>query len=213
MNGIFALGLLSFLVGSVPFGLIFVRLFSGEDIRQKGSGNIGTVNVSRIAGFWPAGVLTFLCDALKGTITVLLASKFAAPIFETWTFFPTESWQPGEPLLEWFCACMSVAGHCYSPWLKFRGGKGVATGFGAMAVLTPWASLTAIVAFILMFLTLRIGSLASLTGLLVLVIAHSVVPGFFIGPHLIFGGILVFMILARHEKNLDALLESRESRF
>ncbi|MBU6374723.1 MAG: glycerol-3-phosphate acyltransferase [Bdellovibrionales bacterium] len=213
MNGVLVTALTSAFLGSIPFGLIFVRVFSGQDIRNQGSGNIGTVNVSRVLGFWPVGFLTFLFDTLKGVAAVILASKAAESLFQGWTFYPVEIWQPGGPLLQWFAGFCAVAGHCYTPWLRFRGGKGVATGFGAMILLSPWASLAAILAFGIMFFSMRIGSLSSLVGLLILVIAHAVLPGFEIGPHLIFGALLVFIILARHEKNLDALLESRENRF
>ena len=213
MNGILVMALLSFCIGSVPFGLILVRLFSGGDVRKMGSRNIGAANVTRVAGLWPAGLLTFACDALKGTLAVMLAGRFAGPLLEGWTFFPVELWQPGGELLQWFCAVFVVLGHCFSPWLKFRGGKGVATSFGAIAVLSPWASLVGIAAFAIVFLQSRVASLSSLAGLLVVMVAHAVLPGFYVGPHLLCGGVLVFIILARHEKNLDALLESREYRF
>jgi glycerol-3-phosphate acyltransferase PlsY len=213
MNGVLLVALASFLLGSIPFGVLFAHLFGGEDVRKKGSGNIGATNVSRVVGFWPAGFLTFLCDALKGTVAVLLAGDSASSILQGFAIFSNPEWAPGNLLLRWMAAACVVAGHCFSPWLRFRGGKGVATGFGAFALLSPWASLVGILGFALAFLNTRIGSLASLSGLLLLVTAHVVLPGFVVGAHLVWGGVLVFIVLARHEKNLDALLESRENRF
>lgn len=213
MNGALLILAVAFLLGSIPFGVLFARVFGGEDVRRKGSGNIGATNVSRVAGFWPAGVLTFLFDALKGTLAVLAAGQGVSDLVAGWAFFSEPQWEPGGLSLQWAAALLVVSGHCFSPWLRFRGGKGVATGFGAFAVLSPWAALVGLFGFVITFLSTRIGSLASLSGLLLLTVSHFVLPGFAVGAHLVWGAILVFIILARHEKNLDALLESRESRF
>jgi len=213
MNGVLFIAVVSFLLGSIPFGVLFASIFGGEDVRKKGSGNIGATNVSRVVGFWPAGFLTFSCDALKGTLAVLLAGESASSFLQDFAVVFSPEWAPGTLLLRWMAAALVVAGHCFSPWLRFRGGKGVATGFGAFVLLSPWASLIGLLGFALAFLNTRIGSLASLSGLLLLVVAHVVLPGFVVGAHLVWGGLLVFTILARHEKNLDALLESRENRF
>ncbi len=213
MNGALLIAILCFLLGSVPFGLFFARIFGGEDIRRKGSGNIGATNVSRVVGFWPAGFLTFVSDTAKGVLAVLLTGEAAASFLQGFADFSALEWRPGTLLLQWMAAAFVVLGHCFSPWLRFRGGKGVATGFGAFLVLTPSASLAGILGFVITFLNTRIGSLASLAGLLLVVVAHFVLPGFVLGAHLLWGAVLVFVILARHEKNLDALLESRENRF
>lgn len=213
MSGVAAVALACFFIGSIPFGIIFARVFGGADIRRHGSGNIGATNVSRVVGFWPAGFLTFLCDGLKGTSSVLLASSFAAWIYSYWTSFPDPSWEPGSLMLRWCAGFMGVAGHCFSPWLRFRGGKGVATGFGAIAILSPWSALVGALGFIITFVSYRIGSLASLSGLLLTVLAHFSLPGLETGAHLVFGGALVFIILARHGENIDALLEKRENQF
>jgi glycerol-3-phosphate acyltransferase PlsY len=213
MNGAVLVLLAAFLLGSIPFGVFYARIFGGEDIRAKGSGNIGATNVSRVVGFWPAGFLTFLSDGLKGTISVLLAGSMALAFVESWAVFDTGAWAPGSLLLQWAAGACGVIGHCFSPWLKFRGGKGVATAFGAFAVLSPWAALAGALGFLVTFLSTRVGSLGSLSGLLILMMTHWVLPSFEGGGHLLFGAVMVFIILARHEKNLDALLESRENRF
>lgn len=213
MNGSLVILLLSLVGGSIPFGLIFARIFGGADLRSMGSGNIGATNVSRVVGFWPAGFLTFVMDALKGSAAVAMAGEGSAPAWEGWIGFPADAWSLGSPLLVWSAALFSVLGHCFSPWLRFRGGKGVATAFGAIALLSPWASLVGGLGFALVFLASRVGSLSSLVGLLLVSVTHAVLPSSEPGPHLWAGALILFTVLARHEKNLDALIDGRESQF
>jgi glycerol-3-phosphate acyltransferase PlsY len=213
VNGLVTVLGTAFLLGTVPFGLIFARVFGGADIRHQGSGNIGATNVSRVVGFWPAGFLTFLCDTLKGCLAIVLSGSLGESLFGRFLELPADPWGFGGLPLSWAAGLAVVSGHCFSPWLRFRGGKGVATGFGVFALLAPWAALSGILGFIVVFLSTRTGSLASLAGLLILVISHVVLPQFSLGIHLLFGSALVFMILARHESNLDALLEKREKTF
>jgi acyl phosphate:glycerol-3-phosphate acyltransferase len=213
MNGSIVVLLVAFVLGSIPFGLLMARIFGGPDLRNSGSGNIGATNVTRVVGFWPAGFLTFLFDALKGTASVLLASSRFEGIWEGWLEFPAQHWQPGNLALIWTSGLLAVLGHCYSPWLKFRGGKGVATAFGVIAVLSPWAATVGALSFLLTFLSTRVGSLSSLVGLLLVAVTHACLPASEAGPHLWSGALILFVILVRHERNLDALLEGRESRF
>jgi glycerol-3-phosphate acyltransferase PlsY len=203
----------AFLLGSVPFGLLVAHVFGGADLRKEGSGNIGATNVSRVLGFWPAGFLTFLLDALKGSVAVLVASGGVFSVSPGWLEFSEQSWQLGSPVLSWTAGFCAVLGHCFSPWLRFNGGKGVATGFGVIAVLSPWSALAGGTAFAVTFLANRMGSLSSLMGLLVVAITHSVLPTTVPGPHLWSGAAILFVVLARHEKNLDALLNGRENQF
>src|SRR5258708_26593479 len=124
----------SYLLASVPFGYVLVRIFRGEDVRQSGSGNIGATNVSRKSPV--LGLLTLLLDAIKGTGAVVLACK----VF-------TRAW-PGNvdrslyPLLSAIALC-AILGHMFPVWLRFRGGKGGATSLGAIALLLPRATLGA----------------------------------------------------------------------
>jgi glycerol-3-phosphate acyltransferase PlsY len=152
-------------------------------------------------------------DALKGTVSVLMAGEGASRAWEGWTEFPAQSWALGSPLLVWTSALFSVLGHCFSPWLRFRGGKGVATAFGAIALLSPVAAFAGVVAFLVVFAASRLGSLSSLVGLLLVTVAHAVLPSSEPGPHLWAGALILLIVLARHEKNLDALIDGRESRF
>ncbi|HMV51805.1 MAG TPA: glycerol-3-phosphate acyltransferase, partial [Blastocatellia bacterium] len=118
----------AYLLGSIPFGFLIVKLKSGADVRQTGSGGTGATNVTRKAGKG-AGVVTLILDALKGTAAVLLAR-----------------WLTGEAGTSWVvagAAVLAVVGHCFPVWLKFKAGKGVATGLGVFLAIVPWAVLAA----------------------------------------------------------------------
>src|SRR5437867_899859 len=113
---------LAYLLGSIPFGFLIVKLKSGSDIRQVGSGGTGATNVSRKAGKG-AGVVTLALDALKGTLAVLAAR-----------------WLTGESGTPWVvagAAVLAVIGHCFPVWLRFKAGKGVATGLGVFLAVVP----------------------------------------------------------------------------
>jgi glycerol-3-phosphate acyltransferase PlsY len=207
--------LASFLLGSIPFGLLMARTFNVKDLQNKGSGNIGATNVSRVAGFWPAGALTFLLDVLKGSLPVVILSL---PAVQGWWSGWWESLgHPGIEISEntiWLAGFSAVLGHCFSPWVRFKGGKGVATGFGAILILSPWAGLAGILAFAFTFLKTRIGSLSSITGLIVVAVAHLVIHDHHAyGSNLWIGAAILFLILVRHESNLDSLLAGQERSF
>src|SRR5271170_400770 len=134
----------SYLLGSIPFGYLLVRTFRGQDVRRTGSGNIGATNVSRTS---PAlGVLTLVLDALKGLAAVAITRI---------TF-------PGHSVLLGTAAFFAIVGHVFPVWLRFRGGKGVATGLGSFALLTPKTILVMVAIFIVIFLAFRYVSLASI---------------------------------------------------
>lgn len=211
-----ALLLFAFILGSIPFGVIVARLFQVKDLQSRGSGNIGATNVSRVLGFWPAGFIVFLLDGLKGVFAAALASEMLAPAVESvGTVLRDQGgdWSLASlsPQAAWWFGAASVLGHCFTPWLRFKGGKGVATGFGALLVLSPWAALGGILTFALTFGLSRIGSLSSLAGILLASWIHLVLypAGLELWP----GAILVSIILLRHETNIAALLEARENRF
>jgi len=148
LKSLFLLG--AFLLGSVPFGLLLTRLFTGEDVRRVGSGNIGASNVTRAAGR-TAGALTLLLDAAKAALPMLLVRALAGA---------------GDQAEGWVVATGLAAflGHLYPPWLRFRGGKGVATALGVFLVLAPLPSLAALGAFGLVYGWTRIPALGSLAG-------------------------------------------------
>jgi len=191
----------SFLLGSLPFGLWMARVFSGKDVRTAGSGNTGTTNVVRVAGFWPAGVLTFLLDAVKGIVLIL-------PFYFGWVNFPSLQLTPD---LAWSMGLFAVLGHCFSPWLRFHGGKGVATTFGILFLLAPWSGLVSAVGFGVAFFVSRTGAVGSLVGLFLGIAVHRVFyPA---GFHLVFYAAILAVVLFRHDSNIEAMLNGRENRF
>ncbi|HEY0079464.1 MAG TPA: glycerol-3-phosphate 1-O-acyltransferase PlsY [Pyrinomonadaceae bacterium] len=141
----------AYLIGSIPFGYLIVRLRGGGDVRETGSGGTGATNVTRRAGRG-AGVLTLLLDALKGTLVVLLARRFVlAP----------------EQTAQWWVAASALAvvlGHIFPVWLGFRGGKGVATGLGVFLLLAPTATVFAALVFLVVVWRWRFVSLGSITA-------------------------------------------------
>lgn len=193
------LGFAAFFLGSIPFGLLIAHLYGVNDLRGQGSGNIGATNVSRIVGFWPAGVITFLLDAMKGILII-------APIKFHWIH---EGFIPASDTLFWSLAFVSVLGHCYSPWLRFQGGKGVATIFGAIFLLAPWSGLLGGVAFGLTYIATRKGAAGSLMGLLTAISVHRIFYPY--EPAFLIFGLMVLVAVYRHESNLDQLLAEEKS--
>jgi glycerol-3-phosphate acyltransferase PlsY len=196
--------LAAYLLGSIPFGYILVRLFLKEDIRAKGSGNIGATNVIR-SGSRGLGALTFLLDACKGYAAVILASRIASipsltPI----------NYQDAAAL----AALFVILGHIYTIWLRFKGGKGVATAFGVFLALAPWAALAALAVFILSVALTRYVSLGS-------ILAAVAFPIFaLLLPHparttLLTAVLLAIpvIVIAKHHQNIARLLQGTENRF
>lgn len=206
---------LAFLLGSIPFGLLMARAFRVNDLQSRGSGNIGATNVSRVVGFWPAGALTFLLDVLKGFLPVLIVSLPA--VQNGWSTWWEGMGHPGveiNDMVIWLVGLFAVLGHCFSPWVRFKGGKGVATGFGAILMLSPWAGLAGIVVFAFTFLKTKTGSLSSISGLITVAITHLVIHDHHsYGAYTWVGAAILFLILIRHESNLDGLLHGQERSF
>ena len=197
-------GIAAYLLGSIPFGYILVRLFLNEDIRAKGSGNIGATNVVR-SGAKKLGALTFLLDACKGFAAVWLASR----IF----FVPGIA---GVPLhnAEAVAALCAILGHIYTVWLRFKGGKGVATALGVFLALAPIAAAAGLLVFIIVFALSRYVSLSSILAAVVFPPAALLLPHAPYGPWLtavIF--IVPIIIIARHRQNIARLIHGTEYRF
>jgi glycerol-3-phosphate acyltransferase PlsY len=146
-----ALAAAAYLFGSIPFGLLLTRALAGVDVRQVGSGNIGATNVSRAAGP-AAGIATLILDAAKGALPVLAAATFLDPA------------GPGGGTWPAAAGVAAFLGHLFPPWLRFRGGKGVATALGVALALSPWVALAAVVAFAAVLAATRIVSVSSLAG-------------------------------------------------
>ncbi|HEX6182982.1 MAG TPA: glycerol-3-phosphate 1-O-acyltransferase PlsY [Pyrinomonadaceae bacterium] len=146
---------LAYLLGSIPFGYLLVRLRGGGDVRETGSGGTGATNVTRRAGKG-VGLLTLLLDALKGMAAVLVARAVLGAGSEWWVCA---------------AAVTAVLGHVFPVWLRFRGGKGVATGLGVFLVLAPVATLLALAVFVAVVWLWRFVSLGSITAAAVLPLA------------------------------------------
>src|SRR5580765_2121806 len=143
---------LAYLLGSIPFGYILVRLFRHEDIRAMGSGNIGATNVVR-SGAKGLGILTLLLDTLKGYAAVFIAQHIAAPLGPPQAYeIPVAS------------ALAAVLGHCFPVWLGFRGGKGVATALGVFLALAPLTVLWLVILFVVIVFFTRYISLGSIVA-------------------------------------------------
>ncbi|MGA9709594.1 MAG: glycerol-3-phosphate 1-O-acyltransferase PlsY [Candidatus Sulfotelmatobacter sp.] len=191
---------LSYLLGSIPFGYLLVRIFRGEDVRQSGSGNIGATNVSRKS---PAlGVATLLLDAAKGTGAVALSYVVADHIVAI-------------PSLEQLAlgALFAVVGHVFPVWLKFRGGKGVATGLGAFALIAPKAVLIAVGIFIVVVVISRYVSLGSIVAVAAFPFVAWRIGQFYLSPTaLALISLASLLILVKHRQNLRRLWAGTESR-
>lgn len=176
----------AYLCGSIPFGLLIARIATGKDVRAVGSGNIGATNVARAAGR-PAAIATLVLDALKGFAPVLLAAR-----------------TPGAPpMLVSGCAFAAVLGHCYPIWLRFHGGKGVATGLGVSLALAPWAAAAGAATWLVLYRLWRVSSVGSLSGVAVaLAVAAATASRF-----AVYGLVAVsLLIVLRHRANIRRLL-------
>jgi glycerol-3-phosphate acyltransferase PlsY len=199
--GVTFIGLLLFayLLGSIPWGLILSRIFAREDIRLKGSGNIGATNVTRQTGVI-AGMLTLAGDILKGAIPVYLALVAFAPVGGLADLYPAA------------VGLAAFLGHLFPVYLKFRdGGKGVATAAGCFAVISPAAVLAAVVVFIAVLSMARRVSVGSLSAAAVLPLAVWIATDSAIMTAT--AGIVAFFIWIRHRDNLKRLLAGKEPAF
>jgi glycerol-3-phosphate acyltransferase PlsY len=195
--------IVSYLLGSIPSGYLLIRLFRHQDIRSVGSGNIGATNVLRSGGK-RLGAATFLIDVLKGSAAVGLGVLIAALLD------PSASPRNMEAL----AALFAVLGHTFPVWLRFKGGKGVATAFGVFLVAAPWAALAAIAVFAVVLRLSRYVSLASILGaasfpLFAWITVSGDRPFFFIDVQFA----VALIIIVKHHQNIRRLLAGTESRF
>jgi glycerol-3-phosphate acyltransferase PlsY len=192
----------AFLAGSVPFGLLLVLVFGKRDVRKAGSGNIGATNVARVAGR-RLGIITLVLDALKGFGPVLAARSLGVP-----------AGLDGDAaaLFVGVVGLAALLGHCFTPWLRFRGGKGVATGLGTLLALFPSVAGYGLIAFAIAFAATRIVSVASLSAVIVVVFTLL-----FFSPHPGHGGAAVApmlvslaVVVVRHADNIRRLARRKE---
>ena len=188
--------LLSYALGSIPFGLILTRSIADIDVRKIGSGNIGATNVLR-SGHKILAVLTLLLDVLKGSCAILLYREMIAvpqvPDFED----------------ELIIAAAVIAGHLYPVFLRFKGGKGVATTAGTLLVLSPKVGLTAATLWIATILLTRKSALAALVATVLLPFYAYLLSGF---PLMVWSLAIGGLIVCKHKANISRLCQGTESR-
>jgi glycerol-3-phosphate acyltransferase PlsY len=198
VNNYWLIPIAAYLLGYIPFGLLIVRATAGTDIREKGSGNIGAANVARSAGPL-AGVLTLFFDAAKGYLAVWLARYFT------------------HGNIRWMilAAVAAVLGHMFPVWLKFHGGKGVATGLGVFLPICWQAVVGAVVLWLLVVVFWRYSSLGSIAA----AAAMPVLVYFLYAPRhappdivTISTTLIAVLIIIRHRQNIERLVAGKENR-
>ena len=192
----FLIFLAAFLIGSIPFGIIVGRMFFGSDLRQAGSGNIGAANALRSYGTW-GGLAVLGLDALKGFAPTMLAFRF-------------DDWLPAHAAAPALAALGAVLGHCFSPWLAFKGGKGVATWLGALFALSWIGGVAFVVVWLVIVLPTRFASLGSIVA--------SIASVFFVWyfardlTETLAASLVALVILWKHRENVARLRAGTENR-
>jgi acyl phosphate:glycerol-3-phosphate acyltransferase len=201
MTAFFLIVIVSYLLGSIPFGYLLVRIFRGEDVRQSGSGNIGATNVSRKSPV--LGVLTLLFDALKGAAAVMLVVFLSRRMLGG----------PASCAALTLAALFAVIGHMVPVWLKFRGGKGVATGMGSFYLIAPSVVLISLGIFVAVVLAFRYVSLGSIIAVAAFPLLawqmHNYGHSWFA---LALMSLTSLLIIAKHHQNIRRLLAGTENR-
>lgn len=194
--------IIAYLIGGIPFGLLLAKFFTGTDIRGGGSGSIGATNVLRVLKeenpklAKKLAIATVVLDALKGIIVLVIAKVIGLSAETLWAI-----------------AIFAVIGHCYSPYLKFEGGKGVATGGGVLLFMLPIETIIAFVAWFVAGKVLKISSLSSLIALLALIGSSFIIhPDIDVikthAPILI----IAFIIVYKHIPNIIRLFQGKETK-
>ena len=190
--------LAAYLLSGIPFGYVLAKQFAGVNIKEAGSGNIGATNVLRVVKekdpklAKKLGAITLLLDALKGAVVILIAKMLQAPESVLWTI-----------------AVLAVVGHCFSLFLAFEGGKGVATGFGVLAVMMPVPALIAIGVWLGAAKGLKISSISSLIGLIAFIIASYILD-----PNGVHAPIwlIALIIFYKHIPNIVRIFKKEEGK-
>ena len=194
--------IVAYILGSVPNALWIGKVFKGIDIREHGSKNTGSTNAARVLGA-KLGILTLILDISKGAIPVALSLFMKADLLENIT---------GISNLDFIMiGIFAIVGHSFSIFMKFKGGKAVATTVGVFTVLVPKGLLLAAVVFFVIFALTRYVSVSSITAAISLPIFIFFLYGDI--PYTVFGGIITILIIVKHKSNIQRLLNGTESRF
>ncbi len=198
----------AYLIGSISFAVIFAKAFMKKDVRELGSGNAGTTNVMRNAGFLP-GALTFIFDALKG-----FAAAYMGKLIFDYIHTQTGSEWSYAIYGAYICGAACMLGHIFPLFFDFKGGKGVATSVGIFAVCCPIAIITGLIVFALCVIITKyvsLGSVIAATTVVVLsIIFHNDTAGIF--PQILFAVIMGIMVIGKHKENIKRLLNGTESK-
>ena len=182
-------------LGSIPFGYLLVKTFRGADVRTTGSGNIGATNVARMS---PAlGVVTLLLDAMKGFGAVWIASLLF----------------PGQPMVPFVAGFAAVTGHIFPLWLRFKGGKGVATGLGSFLMLTPKGIVLALVVFLLVLAVFRLVALGSIVASASLPVSSFLLREGERPTGIAMLSASALLIIVKHHQNIARMLRHTEPKF
>ena len=181
--------IISYLLGSIPMGLVFTRLMGRGDLRKVGSGNIGATNVMRVGGLRMAGVV-WLLDMAKAIVAVLLGRAFGGAEFGAW------------------CGFVAIIGHCYPVWLRFHGGKGISSLFGVLLAINPLMFVICGIEWLIVALTSGISSLGA-----VVVFCLMPILGFVMDVQIGFAFLAIALVcLWRHRENIGRLVGGTESK-
>ena len=203
---------IAYVIGSIPFSFLVVKLMTGEDIRQVGSRNVGATNVARSFGKLP-GIIALLLDAAKGYAVVAIARYVTAS--QEWPLVPLNKMDtsPLHSRAFWItlCALVAVLGHMFPLWLRFHGGKGVATGAGAFLALDPIATAAGLIVFAIVIISTRFVSLASILSaasipLFLRFLTRA--PFWTINLSIL----IAIAIIVKHHSNIARLAQGRERR-
>ena len=190
--------IVAYLVGGIPFGLLLAKKFAGVNIKANGSKSIGATNVLRVvkksnpALAKKLGAATLALDAMKGVVVLIVAYLMGM----------------SEATL-WAISVLAVIGHCFSPYLNFEGGKGIATGMGVMMFMLPQETLIALIIWAILAKTLKISSLSSLLGL-----SGLIISSFYLHPDMAHAPIVLigFILFYKHIPNIIRLIQGQEKR-
>jgi glycerol-3-phosphate acyltransferase PlsY len=218
LNPYFIAAAIGYLLGSIPFGYLLVRIFKGEDVRSSGSGNIGATNVARKS---PAlGLATLVLDAAKGLAAVLVIGELYGGshhglILHGQKMYPWDypMWSgPHQQLVITTAALFAVLGHLFPVWLKFRGGKGVATSLGAFILLTPKSILCMVVLFLIIAVAFRYISLGSIAVAAAFPLLAWALHEYADSRQLISITVVSALVIWKHRQNIGRLTAGTESK-
>jgi acyl phosphate:glycerol-3-phosphate acyltransferase len=190
--------ILAYLVGGIPFGLLLAKKFAGVDIKASGSGSIGATNVLRVVKETnpvlakKLGAITLALDALKGVLVLTIAYFIGLSDATLWGI-----------------ALLAVIGHCFSPYINFEGGKGIATGMGVMMFMLPTETAIALAVWAIGARFIRISSISSLTG-----VAALLISSFYIHPNMAHAPVVLIVVILyyKHIPNIIRLFKGEEKR-